>query len=302
MGEQSVDFRDVDTYSYKYYRDTYEYLAGFSILIMGVVIGAVMFNDGYGTNVYTELLSVVATIAILDRRSERREQRRHERETKIQLIRAVAGTDNATSLKALREIEDRNWFQGAKGILQGAYLKNANLAGANLLRANLKGAYLMGATLTDANLWDANLADADLVEANLSGANLTNSNLECANLQVANLQGADLGIARLEGANLQVANLQGADLRYANLGGANMQFANLEGAALEGVNLQGACLNGAHLQNAFVCVKTARFSAETSLPNGEKWTADTDMTQFGCFVDATKYAQWRESQLQSDNL
>ena len=300
MGDQSIEFGEFQTYGYESDRDLFHYVKGFSVLLLGVVIGAMMFGDGYGTNIYTELLSVIATIAILDRRSERRDYRRQERDMKARLIRQVASSDNATVLKALREIEDRNWLDGENGILQGAYLKHADLSGANLMRANLRGAYLMSANLSDVNLWDANLSGAELVEANLSCANLINANLSGANLQVANLDGADLGIAQLECANLQVANLENADLRYANLGGANLQFSNLTGTVLEGANLKGTCLNGARMQHAIVCNKTSRLSHETTLPTNRNWSPDTDMSQFGCFVDMMDYIKWRESQQESD--
>ena len=93
MAVQTSDFRNKELFSYKDYRDFYDYLAGFSILALGVLIGAMIFSDGYDTNVYTELLSVVATIAILDRRSERRERKRQESETKARLIREAGSTD-----------------------------------------------------------------------------------------------------------------------------------------------------------------------------------------------------------------
>jgi hypothetical protein len=111
-------------------------------------------------------------------------------------------------------------------------------------------------------LTDGSLQGAFLARANLQGASLAEAKLEGANLQ-ANLQGANLVRANLEGAVLMMANLEGARLIWANLEGAFLQEANLEGAFLPGANLQGA-----------------KFNDETTLPDGTKWTPDTDMTRF----------------------
>lgn len=58
-------------------------------------------------------------------------------------------------------------------------------------------------------------------------------------------------------------SLIGANLSGANLGGANLSDANLFGANLSGANL-----------------RRARFDETTILPDGAKWTADTNMERF----------------------
>ena len=62
--------------------------------------------------------------------------------------------------------------------------------------------------------------------------------------------------------------LKGADLSLANLARTNLEKANLEGT-----NLSFATLINANL-------KDARFSIQTILPDGSRWTPKTDMRRF----------------------
>jgi uncharacterized protein YjbI with pentapeptide repeats len=64
-----------------------------------------------------------------------------------------------------------------------------------------------------------------------------------------------------------------ANLGEVNLGGANLQGASLFGAFLGGANLRRADLRGAVL-------KRANLDEFTILPDGTKWTPDTDMARF----------------------
>lgn len=117
-------------------------------------------------------------------------------------------------------------------------------------------------------LTDGSLHKANLMVANLQGAVLFNANLQAADFQNANLQKTNLRVANLQGANLRVANLQGADLRVANLQGANLRAANLQETNLRDSNLQGTDLEDVNLDTS------------TTLPDGTKWTLETDMTHF----------------------
>lgn len=71
----------------------------------------------------------------------------------------------------------------------------------------------------------------------------------------------------LKNANLFNANLKGAELADANLIGANLSQANLTDVILYNANLSGANLWHSDLSGAF-------------LPDGTKWTEDTDMAPF----------------------
>jgi uncharacterized protein YjbI with pentapeptide repeats len=117
--------------------------------------------------------------------------------------------------------------------------------------------------LYEAKLINRKKTVIDLSGANLEGANLRRAWLLLADLEEANLKGANLGGAMLERAYLVKANLGKAILYYANLGKAILYYANLEGA-----NLESACLEGAEL------------SVDSILPDGTKWTPDTDMARF----------------------
>ena len=130
---------------------------------------------------------------------------------------------------------------------------------------------------------DGSLQGAFLPGANLPGASLFNADLQRANLAAANLQGANLGGANLQWAFLVYANLQGANLRRTDLQEAHLADANLQRARLLAANLHGVYLDRADLQGATL-------SEDTVLPDGTKWTPDTDMARF---TDPTHPDFWR---------
>lgn len=116
-------------------------------------------------------------------------------------------------------------------------------------------------------LEDGSLQRTDLFRANLSGADLVHANLSGAILCEANLSGANLNHANLSGTNLEGANLSGTHLPFANLSGASFGEANLSGAILILADLSGADFTEANL-------------SDMMLPNGKRWTPETDMERF----------------------
>ncbi len=248
---------------FKEHRLFYQVLGGGVLVLIGVFVGWIFFaakhpildkySLGYGTNLYTEFISIAVTVFIVDRLNQRREEQREaarekereeregERRTeelKKRLVREAGSPDNGTALNAIRELSDRGWLIGKNGLLQNADLRRANLEGAKLERANLQGAELLVSKLQGAHLIGADLQDAELVAANLEGAVLV-----------------------------------GADLQDAEL-----VAANLEGAVLVGANLQGANLHEANLQE--VALYKATFDENITLPDRTKWAPDTDMERF----------------------
>jgi hypothetical protein len=112
--------------------------------------------------------------------------------------------------------------------------------------------------------------------------------LQGADLYQANLERADLSMVYLREANLSYANLQQADLSFTTLQEADVRYANLRGATLRSVNLKEAKLSGANLQDAIL--DEAIFDTNTALPDGSKWTLDTDLTRF---IDPNHPNFWR---------
>jgi hypothetical protein len=125
-------------------------------------------------------------------------------------------------------------------------------------------------------LEDGSLTGADLCGANLSGASLGGADLRDADLRGADLRDADLSGASLSGADLS-ATLPGV-LSGANLTGAGLRYADLRGADLSGANLTGADLRYANLYS--VGDTDAKFGGGTTLPDGSRWTKDTNMGRF----------------------
>jgi len=77
---------------------------------------------------------------------------------------------------------------------------------------------------------------------------------------------------------LYEAELIDSEKTVINLGGANLAWANLAWANLVGANLVGAYLRGAYLERAWL--KGAQLSEDSILPDGTKWTPDTDIARF----------------------
>ena len=153
-----------------------------------------------------ELLSIAATILVVNVLYQRRDTEREKR----RLILQMGSPDNAFALEAVRALRSYGW------------LSNGSLKEANLGKADLRNAFLVGVNLQEAFLGDANLQAADLRSARLQDAWLVGAKLQGADLRKACLQGADLRKACLQEAKLRSANLQDADLGGANLQGANL--------------------------------------------------------------------------------
>jgi len=258
------------------YKFFYQILGGSVLVLIGFLIGYVLFsgddpliNDSYLTNAFTEALSIGITVILIGKWQE---HRRIE-QLKKDLVRNAGKSTNSVAKDAVDDLRHYGWLTGENGLLKGTKLWDANLEGAKLGQANLKDAELVNANLGGAKLWVSNLKGAKLTGANLKGADLVNANLGGAELWVSNLKRAKLTGANLKGATLMGANLEGVTLMGANLGGATLTDANLKGAKLGQANLKGANLTGANLQDTTLYTST-------TLPDGTKWTPDTDMTRF----------------------
>ncbi len=261
-----------------------QFSAGTLLVLLGVLIGGVMFrgDSGYPTNLYTELISIGVTVFILDLRADWRENRRREREIKDRLIRDAGSTVNDSANAAVDEIRKRGWLVGVNSLLIGMDLRRANLRGARFDLANLSGA----------DLFDAELRGANLRNATLVGVTLQNADLQDAHLWAANLEGASLRGADLRHANLRKANLHNCDMLSTRLDGADLQDcdltdANLGAANLRAADLRGATLNGARLiqRTAMGEVAVAEFDQSTILPDGRRWSPQINLRDYGAITE-----------------
>ncbi|MBN1287283.1 MAG: pentapeptide repeat-containing protein [Anaerolineae bacterium] len=136
-------------------------------------------------------------------------------------------------------------------------------------RARGKRPDLSRAKLAYVMLDRIDLANVDLRHADLSNANLRGATLHHAHLRWANLQEAYLREADLSRADLNKAPLQNADLSQANLEEASLSKTHLEGTKLQDANLKRAKR-----------LDEASFNTDTTLPDGSKWSEDTNMGRF----------------------
>ncbi len=278
----------------------YRILGGLVLVGIGVWLGANLFagDAGYGTNLYTEFISIAVTVFIIDILNRRRDERRREQELREQLVLDLHSPNNSTAIEAIHKMHVRDWLSGEesplrKGVffevdwrnaqLSGSDLESAKFFGARLEGADLSAAYLYFAYMSQINLAKAKLRDAyldcaDLSFACLEGTNLSSASLLDTELKSANLNDADCSWANFEGANLEYTTMTYSDFDHVNLEKANLRNANLEGASFCNANLKGASLYDAHLKD--VDLVNVKFDENTTLPHGGEWTHDTDMDQF----------------------
>ncbi|MBZ0291391.1 MAG: pentapeptide repeat-containing protein [Anaerolineae bacterium] len=120
-------------------------------------------------------------------------------------------------------------------------------------------------------------SDSLLVGQDFSGANwkqvdLWQANLDHTRLQWVNMERAYIYLCSFRNADLEHSNLSGADLRGADLSGANLLNVNLNNAIVSGISDNGI-------------YREARFSEDTTLPDGTKWTPGRKMTDFNMVTD-----------------
>ncbi|MEQ8672059.1 MAG: pentapeptide repeat-containing protein [Aggregatilineales bacterium] len=239
----------------------YRILGGLFLVALGVILGGFLFGDenpafenmisgvsSYATNLWTEAISVILTIAVLNYLNERRDERRRVAELKERLVREVRSQSPEVAKAAISELHEHGWLEGENGLLKGRDLVRSNLHGLDLRECNLQEANLHG--------------------VNLQFAQLNGANLRCVDLSFASLQNATLETVNLENAVLMFAKLQDANFLGANLSNVDMKAANLHGTNLSRCNLKGANFS-----------KT-KFDSATTLPNREKWSSSSDLMMF----------------------
>lgn len=152
---------------HKRYADFYKIGSGLILVLIGIWIGSLLFSDGYATNVYTEILSVIATIVVLDQINQWRDTQRLQK----RLLREISGQSNIRAKDAIDWMGHEKWLTTKDNI--------------HLLKeTNLREAKLQGARLDYANLQNTNLQNAKLQGANLEGAYLQGANLRRLNYKI----------------------------------------------------------------------------------------------------------------------
>lgn len=240
------------------YRDFYAIGSGLTLVAIGVWIGSLLFNDGYGTNLYTEAMGVLVTILVLDRINQWRDRQA----TKKRLVREAGSRSNELAIAAIEWLRAEDWLTGQNGLLKGSHLWRANLDSVGLDYANLENAYLRYASLVNADLRNINLRNADMRQVDLTGAQLGDADLENSNLHNSSFKDAVL----------LRANLKNTRLTYVDFSGANLKEADLAGS-----DLAGAIFNE---QTVLPDAKRTGRDANGNLIFTSYWTPDTDMSRF----------------------
>lgn len=170
------------------FAEFYQIGGGILLVLIGIWIGSFFFNEGYTTNVYTEMLSIFVTILVLDRLNEWR----NTQQLKRRLVREAGSRDNSTALNAVDWLRSEGWMTIGD--------ETQLLIRTKLSRAYLENAYLYEANLQDTNLYKANLSNADLSKANLQDAFLHRAILRNTSLYNTDFRSAVLWNVSLVGA------------------------------------------------------------------------------------------------------
>lgn len=260
------------------YSTFYRIFGGIGLVLVGVVIGAVMFSgDGYFTNLYTEGMSVLLTIVVLNYLAERRDNIRREMEIKEQLLRDVASTVNATARSAVDQMRKRDWHIGEGALMRNVDLHEANLENTDLREFDLSGTDFRRANLSNARLRYTNLKGCDFRRAWMHRVNLIESDLRDTQMRLAKLDEARLGSADLSGLELSNTSLVKARLTNSKLCGAFLFEADLTGADLRAADFTDADMRRTRMDDV-IC------NEKTILPDGNPWSPETDWRQFGALV------------------
>lgn len=288
---------------------TYRILFGLMLVGLGILLGASAFKSevaSYFTNLYTETMSIVVTVFILDLINRHRNEQQRIRELRDELSRQLGSGVNVQAKLATEELRYYGWLDD--GTLHGLDLRRANLERLNLIKASMREAKFDGADMRNVQLHDGQLQDTTLRRADLRGAVLYETNLENADLSDANLEEATVTGSNLKGAKLRTtkliktemsnvnltnatlanAKMQGAKLNLAILQQADLFAADLRNAQLNGANLIGAKLNLAKLEGAQIKPSRfglARLDETTILPDGTHYQPELGLQQLDRFIN-----------------
>lgn len=169
----------------------------------------------------------------------------------------------------------------AKLNLKYADLSHAQIRNSQAYSADFSNARFMFAKLIELDFTLSNFNNAYLGFADLSGSVFNLSIFDKADLTDANLEDANFGYAKLKGANLEGANLSNANLRGTDLTGAYLINAKLPDTSVANPNLDILNLMSEFNSNSPIQIYfTGGMDADTILPDGSRWTPETDMTRF----------------------
>lgn len=253
-------------------------LIGISLLVLSLVISitgyirvhaqfdlTLFLNDFYA-NTSTELGSIAITVIIIDKLARRRDRLEKQEEEFNKTVQKLKSSVNSLALEAMEELWTKGW------------LTDGSLHGQDLSRADLRGADFGHADLTRVRFSDQRYGEAKFDET--------------TRLPDNTFWKADTDMSKFtdpkhpyywRGYTLWKTYKQNEDYRNSNLYGANLKHStlyrvNFSGADMRYSNMQKANLSEANLMNAKL--SNALFDENTILPDGKKWTPETDIQRY----------------------
>ncbi len=303
MATESVSRTEEITQIHREYRNFYRLLGGGALVMLGVIIGAVLFSgnapaiddiSGYFTNLYTEAVSVILTIFVLNYLQEQREERQRIRDVEqkqTQLILDATSSVNNVAKNAIDELRKRNWLGTYVTLMGGGYRHSllACLRGVRFSKSDLRDAYLETTDLRKTRFSKCNLSGANLItvrwqnslisKSNLSNSHLIRANLKDARFSICNFQHSLFTAASAQNASFWGGDFTGADLSRSNFANANLRRTKLNGVQLIRTNLTAVDLHKADLTDALI--QDTDFDTNTILPDGSNWSPERNLAEFG---------------------
>ena len=232
---------------------------GIFTVILLVVVGGIIFirdnqpNDYY-LNLFTEFVSLVATVGVLNALAKHRENKR----ILEQLIIDAGIPVQSIAVSAVTKLKLTGYLVGAKSVLNNKHLPYTDLTKAHLEDCYFEYTTMEHAKLDNCHLQRSFLRHSDFSHASARGVNLTDAKLSDSEFFQTDLTGTTLTYADLSRANFVEANLSHCDLSRADLRGTNMLGANLTNAKIEDP----------------IC------DASTILPDGQPWSHNAQWSHF----------------------
>ncbi|MEO1286856.1 MAG: pentapeptide repeat-containing protein [Chloroflexota bacterium] len=183
------------------YADFYRISGGLTLVVLGIWIGSLLFNDGYGTNVYTEALGVLATILVLDQFNRWRETQA----LKKRLLMEVRSPAHDTAVTALEWLRREGWldpdtFKGEtleRISWNGAYLGGLSFENARLREARLLGVTSYSAIHGDKKIDPINFQHTHIRHCKLENSTFTRSNFSHSDIFNCTFVGCILSLSHI---------------------------------------------------------------------------------------------------------
>jgi uncharacterized protein YjbI with pentapeptide repeats len=156
-------------------------------------------------------------------------------------------------------------------------LRHSDLSGADLSYARWDSVDLREATLRNSNFTDANFSRTNFRESNLQGIQWLRTQVLTSDFEGNDFRYSTFPATKLSHTNLKKTNFHRCTFQSAIIMGCFFNNADCSEAQFTAVHFRGVDLIGVNFANAIL---EGSFDYNTTLPDGTRWTPDTDLSRF----------------------